>query len=160
MPRWAVWNELKTSLLSLHTVIEHSDDLERLQRIGDKPVLLVKGKDSTPNNAGIVDLLANDFAKNSRVLICPMVTPVTQQQKTNLLALLSSSQHNLNIRNQLEISKGVLQVKSPTVDILQILHAPIWDPRTLVLVLMAVEFAASSFELKKLFCSKNEKVAL
>ncbi len=71
MPRWAVWNGMKTSLLSLHTVIEHSDNLERLQRIGDKPVLLVKGKDSTPDNAGIVDLLANDLAPNSRVLILP-----------------------------------------------------------------------------------------
>ncbi len=71
MPRWAVWNEMKTSLLSLHTVIEHSDSLDRLQRIRDKPVLLVKGKESTPDNAGIVDLLANDLTQNSRVLILP-----------------------------------------------------------------------------------------
>jgi pimeloyl-ACP methyl ester carboxylesterase len=71
MPRWAAWNGMKTALLSLHTVIEHSDNLERLQRIRDKPVLLVKGKDSTADNAGIVDLLASDLAQNSRVLILP-----------------------------------------------------------------------------------------
>ncbi len=71
MPRWTVWNGLKTSLLSLHTVFEHSDNLERLQRIRDKPILLVKGKDSTRDNAGIVDLLANDLGKNSQVLILP-----------------------------------------------------------------------------------------
>jgi pimeloyl-ACP methyl ester carboxylesterase len=71
MPRWPVWNELKTALLSLHTVIEHNDDLTRLKRISDKPVLLVKGKDSTPDNAGIVDLLAEDLAQNSKVLVLP-----------------------------------------------------------------------------------------
>ncbi len=71
MPRWPVWNELKTALLSLHTVIEHADSLNRLKRISDKPVLLVKGKDSTPDNAGIVDLLANDLAHNARVIVLP-----------------------------------------------------------------------------------------
>jgi pimeloyl-ACP methyl ester carboxylesterase len=71
MPRWPVWNDLKTALLSLHTVVEHNDDLARLKRIKDKPVLLVKGKDSTPDNAGIVDLLANDLAQHSKVLVLP-----------------------------------------------------------------------------------------
>jgi hypothetical protein len=60
-----------TALLSLHTVIEHSDKLERLQKIKDKPVLLAKGKDSTPDNADIVDLLANDLTQNSKVLVLP-----------------------------------------------------------------------------------------
>ncbi len=71
MPKWPVWNELKMALLSLHTVVEHTDSLDRLMRISDKPVLLVKGKDSTPDNAGIVDLLANDLTQNSKVVILP-----------------------------------------------------------------------------------------
>jgi pimeloyl-ACP methyl ester carboxylesterase len=71
MPRWPLWNELKIALLSLHTVIEHNDELTRLKRISNKPVLLIKGKDSTPDNTGIVDLLANDLSQNSRVLVLP-----------------------------------------------------------------------------------------
>lgn len=71
MPRWPVWNGLKTALLSLHTVVEHSDDLARLQLLREKSVLLVKGKDSTPDNSGIVDLLAETLGQNSRVLILP-----------------------------------------------------------------------------------------
>jgi pimeloyl-ACP methyl ester carboxylesterase len=71
MPRWPVWNQLKTALLSLHTVIEHSDDLTRLQLLRDKPVLLVKGKDSTVDNQGIVDLLSKSLSQNSRVLVLP-----------------------------------------------------------------------------------------
>ncbi len=71
MPRWPVWNRLKAALLSLHTVIEHDDDLARLKRISDKPILLVKGKDSTPENVGIVDLLAAEFAQNARTLVLP-----------------------------------------------------------------------------------------
>jgi pimeloyl-ACP methyl ester carboxylesterase len=71
MPRWPVWNQLKIALLSLRTVIEHSDDLARLQLLRDKPVLLVKGKDSTRDNQGIVDLLSKTLSPNSRVLILP-----------------------------------------------------------------------------------------
>jgi pimeloyl-ACP methyl ester carboxylesterase len=71
MPRWPVWNQLKTALLSLHTVIEHSDDVARLQLLRDIPVLLVKGKDSTKDNQGIVDLLSKSLSQNSRVLILP-----------------------------------------------------------------------------------------
>jgi pimeloyl-ACP methyl ester carboxylesterase len=70
-PRWPVWNELKTVLLSLHTVFEHSDDLARLQLLHNKPVFLVKGKESTKENQGIVDLLSKAFGQNSRVLILP-----------------------------------------------------------------------------------------
>ena len=71
MPRWPVWNQLKTALLSLHTVIEHSDNLARLQLLLDIPVLLVKGKDSTRDNQGIVDLLSKSLGQNSRVLVLP-----------------------------------------------------------------------------------------
>jgi pimeloyl-ACP methyl ester carboxylesterase len=71
MPRWPMWNQLKIALLSLHTVIEHSDDLARLQLLRDKPVLLIKGKDSTRDNQGIVDLLSKTLSPNSRVLILP-----------------------------------------------------------------------------------------
>ncbi len=71
MPRWPVWNDLKLSLLSLHTVAEHNDDLMRLKRISNKPILLVKGKDSTSDNAGIVDLLANDLPQNAKVVVLP-----------------------------------------------------------------------------------------
>ena len=71
MARWPVWNQLKTALLSLHTVIEHSDDLARLQLLQDLPVLLVKGKDSTKDNQGIVDLLSKSLSQNSRVLVLP-----------------------------------------------------------------------------------------
>ncbi len=71
MPRWPIWNDLKIALLSLHTVIEHDDNLQRLKRISNKPILLVKGRNSTTDNAGIVDLLANDLGKNSRVLVLP-----------------------------------------------------------------------------------------
>jgi pimeloyl-ACP methyl ester carboxylesterase len=70
-PRWPVWNELKTVLLSLNTVFEHSDDLDRLQLLRDKAVLLIKGKDSTRENKGIVDLLSKTLSQNSRVLILP-----------------------------------------------------------------------------------------
>ena len=71
MPRWTVWNELKMSLLSIHTVMEHSDDPARLQIIRNKPVLLIKGKESTPDNQGIVDLLAKTLGRNAKVLVLP-----------------------------------------------------------------------------------------
>jgi pimeloyl-ACP methyl ester carboxylesterase len=71
MPRWPVWYKLKTALLSLHTVVEHSDDLARLQALCDKPVLLVKGKDSTPDNSGIVDLLSKAIGQNAKILTLP-----------------------------------------------------------------------------------------
>ena len=71
MPRWSVWYSMKTALLSLHTIVEHSDDLARLQVLRDKPVLLVKGKDSVEGNSGIVDLLSKALGKNSKVITLP-----------------------------------------------------------------------------------------
>jgi pimeloyl-ACP methyl ester carboxylesterase len=71
MPRWPVWSSLKTALLSLHTVVEHSDDLARLQALRHKPVLLVKGKDSVGANSGIVELLSKALGPNSKVLTLP-----------------------------------------------------------------------------------------
>jgi pimeloyl-ACP methyl ester carboxylesterase len=71
MPRWPVWNSLKTALLSLHTVVEHTDDEARLQLLRGKPVLLVKGKDSVGGNAGIVDLLSKALGPNSKVITLP-----------------------------------------------------------------------------------------
>jgi hypothetical protein len=52
MARWPVWNSLKVALLSLRTVIEHSDDLARLHVLRGISVLLVKGKDSVEFNSG------------------------------------------------------------------------------------------------------------
>jgi pimeloyl-ACP methyl ester carboxylesterase len=71
MPRWPVWNSLKTALLSLHTVTEHSDDIARLQSLREKPVLLVKGKESVGFNSGIVDLLSKAVGPTAKVLILP-----------------------------------------------------------------------------------------
>jgi len=71
MPRWPVWYSMKIALLSLHTVIEHSDDLSRLQALRDKPVLLVKGKDSVEVNSGIVDMLSKAIGQNSKVIALP-----------------------------------------------------------------------------------------
>jgi pimeloyl-ACP methyl ester carboxylesterase len=71
MPRWPVWSSLRTALSSLHTVVEHTDDLARLQLLRDKPVLLVKGKDSVRGNAGIVDLLSEALGPNSKVIALP-----------------------------------------------------------------------------------------
>lgn len=71
LPRWPVWNNLKVALLSLHTVVEHSDDVARLQRLRGVRVLLVKGKDSVGANSGIVDLLAKSLGSAARVSILP-----------------------------------------------------------------------------------------
>ena len=70
MPRWTVWNTLKIALLSLHTVAEHADNVERLQALENKPVLLVKGKDSVGANSEIVDAL-HRFLPNSKMLVLP-----------------------------------------------------------------------------------------
>jgi len=70
MPRWSVWNTLKIALLSLHTVAEHQDNVERLQALQNKPVLLVKGKDSVGANSEIVDTL-HRFLPNSKMLVLP-----------------------------------------------------------------------------------------
>jgi len=71
MPRWPVWNSLKIALLSLHTVVEHSDDLARLKVLRGIPVLLVKGVESTGVNSGIVDLLSKNIGPSSRVIVLP-----------------------------------------------------------------------------------------
>ncbi len=56
-----IWNQLKSTLLGLHTDLEHSDDVARLQALRSKPVMLVKGKESTL--AVGADLLAKDWVK-------------------------------------------------------------------------------------------------
>lgn len=71
MPRWPVWNSLKTALLSLSTVVSHTDDLDRLKALLGKPVLLVKGKESVGANSGIVDLLSKAIGSSSKVIILP-----------------------------------------------------------------------------------------
>jgi pimeloyl-ACP methyl ester carboxylesterase len=70
MPRWPVWNSLKISLLSIHTVAEHTDNIEKLKTLLDKPVLLVKGKDSVGANSQIIDLL-HKLLPASKLLVLP-----------------------------------------------------------------------------------------
>jgi len=71
LPQWYIWNSLKIALLSLHVVIDHSDDAKRLKILRDKPILLVKGKDSVGFNAGIVRLLLSALGPRTEVLILP-----------------------------------------------------------------------------------------
>ena len=52
-------------------MIEHTDDVARLQLLRDKPVLLIKGKDSVGENPGIVDLLSKVLESNPKVIILP-----------------------------------------------------------------------------------------
>lgn len=70
-PRWPTWNSMRMSLLSLHTVTEHRDDVSRLQNLRKVPMLLVKGRDSVGFNSGGVDLLAEKLGDNARVLVLP-----------------------------------------------------------------------------------------
>lgn len=71
LPQWPIWSSLKITLSSLHTVMEHSDDLVRLGVLRGKPVLLVKGADSVGFNSGIVDLLSKLIGPSARVLVLP-----------------------------------------------------------------------------------------
>jgi pimeloyl-ACP methyl ester carboxylesterase len=71
MPQWHTWNSLKIALLSLYTVIEHMDKLERFKRLAGIPVLLVRGRESRGFNSGIIDLLAEDLGPASRTLDLP-----------------------------------------------------------------------------------------
>lgn len=71
LPQWPVWNRLKTALLSLHTVLEHSDELARLKSLRNIPVLLVKGRDSVGFNSGIVDLLSKSLGPRAKVITLP-----------------------------------------------------------------------------------------
>jgi len=70
-PRWPAWNSMKTSLLSIHTVLEHRDSARRLSRLRETPVLLVKGRDSVGFNSGGVDLIAEGIGRNAKVLVLP-----------------------------------------------------------------------------------------
>ncbi len=70
MLRWADWNSLKIGLLSIHTVAEHTDKIERLQALRNKYVLLVKGKDSVGANSEIVDVL-HRLLPDSKMIVLP-----------------------------------------------------------------------------------------
>lgn len=70
-PRWSVWSSMKTSLLSLHTVTEHKDRVERLAILRGIPILLVRGRESTGFNHGGVELIANRIGANARLLELP-----------------------------------------------------------------------------------------
>lgn len=69
--QWIVWNSHKAALSSIHTVVEHTDDVRRLKLLRNTPVLLVKGKDSIGINAGIVSILLNALGPWTEVLILP-----------------------------------------------------------------------------------------
>ncbi len=71
LPLWSVWNTMKIVLLSARSVIEHTDDVKRLQILKDTPVLLVRGRESTGFNSGIISLLAQAFGSNAHVLELP-----------------------------------------------------------------------------------------
>jgi len=71
LPKWPVWNSLKTSLLSLHTVIEHTDDIARLRKLREMPMLLVKGKDSVGFNPGGTDLISEYTGGKAHMLVLP-----------------------------------------------------------------------------------------
>lgn len=70
-PRWPVWSAMKMSLLSLNTVLEHRDSIERLRKLRDVPMLLVKGKESVGFNFDGVDLIAKTSGANARMLVLP-----------------------------------------------------------------------------------------
>jgi pimeloyl-ACP methyl ester carboxylesterase len=71
LPSWPVWNALKNGMQHLHTLLDHSDELSRLQRLRGVPVLLVKGKDSVGFDAGVIDILANGLGPTAKVLVLP-----------------------------------------------------------------------------------------
>jgi len=70
-PLWSIWSSHKSALSSIHTFIEHTDDVKRLKLLLNLPVLLVKGKDSVGINAGIVNILLNTLGPWTVVLILP-----------------------------------------------------------------------------------------
>ena len=69
--RWQTWNSLKIALKSVHTVLDHADDVQRLRRLHGIPVLLVKGADSVGANSGIVDLLSDSLSPSAKVVVLP-----------------------------------------------------------------------------------------
>jgi pimeloyl-ACP methyl ester carboxylesterase len=71
LPQWPVWNRLKMAFLSLHTVIEHTDDLGRLQVLRNVPVMLVRGRDSVGFNFGIADLLSKSLGASAKIVTLP-----------------------------------------------------------------------------------------
>lgn len=71
LPQWPTWNNLKRALLTLHTVIDHSDDPARLKLLRDTPILLVKGRDSKGANAAIIETLAKTFGPKTKLLVLP-----------------------------------------------------------------------------------------
>lgn len=71
LPQWPVWNKMKRALLSLHTVMEHTDDPARLQELHLIPIMLVKGRDSKGASAKVVDALAKALDSRTKVLVLP-----------------------------------------------------------------------------------------
>jgi len=71
MPRWPVWRKLRVALSSLHTVIEHDDDIRRIRSLRNVPVLLVRGRESTGLNAGGVELIARGLGPMTRTIALP-----------------------------------------------------------------------------------------
>lgn len=71
MPRWPIWNSLKVALKSLNTVFDHQDEISRLSRLSDVPILLVKGRDSVGLNSGIVEVLSDAIGSTAKVLVLP-----------------------------------------------------------------------------------------
>jgi len=71
LPSWPVWNSLKNAMKYLHTVLDHSDDVSRLERLRGIPVLLVKGKDSVGFDSGVVDILASQIGPTAKLLVLP-----------------------------------------------------------------------------------------
>lgn len=71
LPQWPVWNKLKRALLTVHTVMEHTDGPTRLKLLHKTPTLLVKGRDSKGANAAIVDTLAKNLGPSVVFLVLP-----------------------------------------------------------------------------------------
>ena len=71
LPRWPVWSLMRVALSSLHTVLEHTDDIRRIRSLRDVPVLLVRGRESTGLNAGGVELIARGLGPRTRTITLP-----------------------------------------------------------------------------------------
>jgi pimeloyl-ACP methyl ester carboxylesterase len=71
MPSWPVWRRMRVALSSLHTVIEHDDDIRRIRSLRGVPVLLVRGRESTGLNAGGVELIARGLGPRTRTITLP-----------------------------------------------------------------------------------------
>lgn len=71
LPQWQTWDSLRIALKSLHTVLDHSDEVEKLRRLKGIPILLIKGRDSTGFNSGIIDILSDLIGPDAKVMILP-----------------------------------------------------------------------------------------